>query len=358
VKSRDNVRRFSLWFLLLLIAAALGGSIAYAARPWYDAAKVLSNDTGQALPSPIRATFTPVPTSTVETILPSPTPTATLPPIKSESGRINFLLLGSDNDAKNIPGTDPNTQVIIFVSYDPKRQQIYSITIPRDLYVPIPGFLSDKIDTAPGYDKLSLEITTVETNFHVHVDHYAWIGLQGFINVINSLGGVDVNVMHPMVEDDFPDDLNLSGNPYAIRRFFIPAGPQHLDGVTALEYVRARHADYISDFGRSQRQQQVLQVVRQKLNGMDLQVIPSLIEDMGNQFKTDIGLPELLSLAKSTLGITASHIHQYYMTDTNGFATDTTLPDGNEILSPNWANINSLFSCVMSNTAYKGCSTP
>ncbi len=352
------MRRFSLWVLLLVIAAALGGSIAYAARPWYDAAKVLSNDTGQAFPSPVRATFTPVPPAPTKRVgAPTPVATATLPPIKSSSGRVNFLLLGSDNDAKNVPGTAPNTQVIIFVSYDPKRQQVYSITIPRDLYVPIPGFISDKIATAPSYGNLQLVITTVESNFNVHIDHYGWIGLEGFINVINSLGGVDIDVMHPMVEDDFPDDLGPSGSLYAVRRFFIPAGPQHLDGVTALQYVRARHADYISDFGRSQRQQQVLQVVRQKLDGMDLSVIPNLVEDMGNQFKTDIGLPELLSLAKGTLGIPATHIHQYYMTDANGFATDATLPDGNEILSPNWTNINALFSCVMSDTAYKGCAT-
>ncbi|MGH2344504.1 MAG: LCP family protein [Chloroflexota bacterium] len=348
------MRRFSLWVLLLVIAAALGGSIAYAARPWYDAAQVISHDTGQALPSPERATFTPVPTARV--VKARPTPTATLPPIKSASGRINFLLLGSDNDAKNPVGTSPNTQVIIFVSFDTKRKEVYSITIPRDLYVPIPGFISDKIDTAPGYSNMSLVVSTVEANFHVHIDHYAWIGLRGFINVINSLGGVDIFVMHPMVENDFPDDLNPNGGVYAIRRFFIPAGPQHLDGVTALQYVRARHADLIGDFGRSQRQQQVLLQVRAKLKGMDLSTIPTLIQDMGDQFKTDLGIPTILALAKDTLGIPASHIHQYYPTDGNGYAVEQTLPTVGDALIPNWPKFNALFSCVMSDNAYKGCS--
>lgn len=350
------MRRFSLWVLLLVIAAALGGSIAYAARPWYDAAQVISHDTGQALPSPLRATYTPSPTPSVRVVKAQPTPTATLPPIKSPSGRINFLLLGSDNDAKNAPGTSPDTQVIIFVSYDTKRKVAYSITIPRDLYVPIPGFISDKIDTAPGYSNLSLVVSTVEANFHVRVDHYAWIGLEGFINVINSLGGVDINVMHPMVENDFPDDLNPSGGIYAIRRFFIPAGPQHLDGETALQYVRARHADLIGDFGRSQRQQQVLLKVREKLKGMDLSNIPSLVQDMGDQFKTDLGIPEILALAKATLGIPSSHIHQYYPNSGNGYAVDQTLPTVGDALIPNWPKFDALFRCVMSDNAYKGCS--
>lgn len=350
------MRQFSLWLLLLIIAAALGGSFAYAARPWYDAGRVIANDTGVRLPAVTRATFTPVPTKNHPSALPQPTATPTLPPIVSPSGRVNFLLLGSDNDAKNAPGVDPNTQVIIFVSYDMVRKQVYSITIPRDLYVPIPGFLPDKIDTAPGYANRSLVVTTVEDNFHVHIDHYAWIGLQGFINVIDSLGGVDINVMRPMVENDFPDDLNPNGGLYAIRRFFIPAGPQHLDGVTTLQYVRARHGDLTQDFARSQRQQQVLLAVRKKLKGIDLGTVPSLVQDMGDQFKTDLGIPELISLASSTLGIPSSAIHQYAMTDGNGFATDAVNARG-DVLIGNWPKINALFSCVMSNAAINGCPT-
>ncbi|MGH2409317.1 MAG: LCP family protein, partial [Chloroflexota bacterium] len=157
-------------------------------------------------------------------------------------------------------------------------------------------------------------------------------------------------------ENDFPDDLNPSGGLYAIRRFFIPAGPQHLDGVTALQYVRARHADLIGDFGRSQRQQQVLLAIRKKLKSMDLGMVPSLIQDMGDQFKSDLHIPDIVSLAVDTVGIPSSSIHQYYMTDGNGFATDAVNARG-DVLIGVWPKINALFSCVMSNAAIKGCST-
>jgi LCP family protein required for cell wall assembly len=279
-----------------------------------------------------------------------------LPPIKSPTGRTNYLLLGSDNDSKNLPNTDPNTQSIIFVSYDSIHRQAYMISIPRDLYVLIPGFGYDKIDTAPGYDNLGLVVRTVEDAFHVNVDHYAWVGLRGFVNIIDSLGGVDIVVSHPMVENDFPDDLNPnSSDRYGYLQFFIAAGPQHLNGVTALEYVRARHADRIGDFGRSQRQQQVLLQLKQKLKGIDLSTVPSLVQDLQHEFRTDLTVPEILGLARTMLGLKSSDIHSYRLTDTGGYVSNQTLKDGNEVLMPNWDKINALVGCVMSDKAYLGC---
>jgi len=92
-----------------------------------------------------------------------------------------------------------------------------------------------------------------------------------------------------MVENDFPDDIANKLNPFAYRRFFIPPGPQHLDGVTALEYVRARHSDLTGDFGRSERQQQVLVQLKTKLKDADIFSIgPSLIESMSGEARTDM----------------------------------------------------------------------
>jgi LCP family protein required for cell wall assembly len=347
------LRQFVYWVFLLGIAAALGGSIAYAARPWYDAAKVFSSVTGQLLPTPAVPTYTPVPQRTPARAVASPTPT--FAPIKSPSGRINYLLLASDNDAKNQPGTAPNTQVIIFVSFDTVRKQLYMVSIPRDLYVPIPGYITDKIDTAPGYGNLSTVIDTVKANFHVTIDHYAWVGLQGFVSIINSLGGVDIMVSHPMVENDFPDDLNPLGPTYAIRRFFIPAGPQHLDGVTALQYVRARHADLIGDIGRSERQQQVLLQLKHRMKDMDISSFPGIVEDLKGEFETDLTTIDILSLARTVLGIDSNSIHHYYLDQPRGYTSDQVLPNGNDILVGSWPKINALFQCILSDQAYLGC---
>ena len=364
MKGGPFVRTFVFWLLIMSITACFGGSIAYFARPWFDAAKVILNVTQHsaastgALPT---FTHTPTPLPAATAVAPRPTPTATYPPIHQPAGRTNLLLLASDNDKKNGPQAFYNTQVIMFISFDTVHNQVYWISIPRDLWLEIPGYTTDKIDTAPAYGGVSGLERTIETSFGVTIDHYAWVGLAGFVKIIDSLGGVDINVLHPIVENDFPDDLNPQGNPYAYRRFFIPPGPQHLDGVTALEYVRARHADLISDFGRSERQQQVLLQIRAKLHDADIVTLaPQIIQDLSDA-QTDMTIGDLLGLARPVLALKSTSIHRYILTDCpSGCYTSDATENLNgaqlQVLLPNWDKIRALFGCVLSDQAYLGCS--
>ncbi|HWE60898.1 MAG TPA: LCP family protein, partial [Chloroflexota bacterium] len=209
------MRKFVLWLLILLIVATMGGSIAYAVRPYVDAAQTISEITGVKAGTNAIPTFTPAPSPTTSRSHPVSRPTVapTAVPLKTPKHRLNFLILASDNDSKFIAsgtklsatsGVFPNTQVMIFVSYDPVSNQVYMISIPRDLWVQIPGYGYNKISLAAGYGDISAAINTVEANFGVSIDHYAWVGLFGFIKIINSVGGLDVNAIHPMVENDFP----------------------------------------------------------------------------------------------------------------------------------------------------------
>src|SRR5438067_12866892 len=87
---------------------------------------------------------------------------------------------------------------------------------------------------------------TVEQDYGITIDRYAWVGLSGFAKVIDTLGGVDVDVTHPIVDDIYPDDTGVHTNDlYAVKRLYIAAGLQHMNGLQALEYVRSRHADLI-----------------------------------------------------------------------------------------------------------------
>ena len=362
------MRKSVLWLLVLAIAAAMGGSVAYAVRPYVDAATAISQITGVKAGTRTVATFTPVPSTTTgtgvrvtPTAMPTPRPTAI--PIHTPKNRVNLLVLASDNDAKNSSTAFPNTQVMIYLSLDPVQKQVYMISIPRDLWVPIPGWTTDKIDTATAYGDISLAIKTVEANFGVHIDHYAWVGLNGFIKIINSVGGIDINVLHPMVENDFPDDIQQPNNPYAYRRFYIPAGPQHFDGETAELYVRARHSDLLSDFGRSQRQQQTLLALKQKIedrlkNG-DFNLASLIVQDLKGEAQTDMQLPDILGLARPLLGIQRANIHQWVLTGNIPYTHDQTLtmPNGtkNDVVIPNWDAIRPLFACVDSDQASKGC---
>ncbi len=113
----------------------------------------------------------------------------------------------------------------------------------------------------------------MERDFNVHIDHYAWIGLLGLVNLIDKVGGVDVVASNPVLDDFYPKDLSGT-NPYAIERVAVLPGPQHMDGMEALQYVRSRHDDLRSDFGRSVRQQQVLLALRAKAKLLGIADVP------------------------------------------------------------------------------------
>ncbi|HLG78553.1 MAG TPA: LCP family protein, partial [Ktedonobacteraceae bacterium] len=145
---------------------------------------------------------------------------------------------------------------------------------------------------------VALSEETITQDFGIPINYYAWVGLDGFIKVIDDVGGVDVNVLHPIVDDQYPDDVgNMANDPYAFKRLYIPPGPQHLDGETALEYVRSRHADLVGDFGRSARQQQVLTALKTKLDNPDVfSKLSQIANDLKGYLKTDMQLPDVLKL--------------------------------------------------------------
>ena len=225
----------------------------------------------------------------------------------SSQNRINILLLGSDTDGKN---GAPLAQSDIIVTIDQQTHYVGMLSIPRDLQVSIPGGGEGKMDFAFSYgwqDQHSNDTTadaeagaglvedTILQNFGIHIDRYAWVGLTGFVKVIDTAGGVDVDVTHPMVDDDYPDDVsNPGGSVYDYQRLYIAPGPQHLNGTQALNYVRTRHSDLIGDFGRSARQQQVLSALKTRLVSPDtISQTSQLLNDLNGYLLTDMQLSDL-----------------------------------------------------------------
>jgi LCP family protein required for cell wall assembly len=252
--------------------------------------------------------------------------------------RFTILLLGSDNDLK-FNADAVLTQSMILVSVDPSTHQVAMVSIPRDFWVPIPTYGDQKIDVAYEVGGIALSRRTVEELFGIHVDYYAWVGLNGLVKVIDSLGGVDVTVLHPVLDETYPDDLNGT-DPYAFFRLYIPAGPQHLDGTTALEYVRSRHGDLQSDFGRSARQQQVLLAIKDRVaDPSTLEHIPELAATLNTSVKTDLTLPQVLQLATMARGISSGQIHQQILAAPQYAALGWSPDRQEQIVIPDWSAI-------------------
>ena len=273
-------------------------------------------------------------------IQPTPGASASAAPLASASAvptaeaapgqPFTVLLLGSDNDAKF--GGTILTQSMILARVNPKTRQVVMESIPRDLWVPLSSGGSAKIDAAYLHGGASASVATVEQDFGIHIDHYAWIGLLGLVNLINQVGGVDVVATNPVMDDFYPADLSGKA-PYAYERVAVLPGPQHMTGMQALMYVRSRHGDLRSDFGRSQRQQQVLLALRAKAKLLGIADLPDIATAMANDFSTDMSIGEIASLLPIASSVQLQNVHQVIL------SSPYTVPGekGTEsVLLPNW----------------------
>jgi LCP family protein required for cell wall assembly len=253
-------------------------------------------------------------------------------------GPFTVLLLGSDNDNK----FDPQsllTQSMILVRVDPRARHVTMLSIPRDLYVPLSTGGSNKIMAAYSYGGADSAIKTVSRDFQVRIDDYVWIGLHGLVKLVDQLGGVDVTTTNPVMDDFYPNDLE-SSNAYSYKRVAVLAGPQHLDGLRAMEYVRSRHGDLQGDVGRSKRQQQVLLALRGKARYITPADVPDLATTFNGDLKTSIPLTRVRSLLPLVNAMSdPAQVKQVFLDGGAYYSADHLNNDIGDILRPNWTAI-------------------
>src|ERR1700693_104639 len=251
----------------------------------------------------------------------------------SSAAPFNLLLLGSDSDAK-FKG-DYLTQSMILTRIDPATKSVTMLSIPRDLWVRLCNGGSGKIDQAFLHGGAQCAIQTVENDLKVHVDYYAWIGLQGLVSVLNDVGGVNVIANNPVMDDYYPADLS-GGNPFDYQRILVLPGAQHMNGTLALEYVRARDDDAYGDFARSQRQQQILIALRAQTKHISFADIPNLATSLGADFQTNMSIVRVSGLLPIAGSVPLASITQVVLLPPY---TSSEHVNAQDALRPNWSLI-------------------
>lgn len=239
----------------------------------------------------------------------TPVPTAHEPtPLE---GQTTILIMGVDRRPSDSIVARTDTMMLLAVNGE--RQTISLLSIPRDLYVELPGIGYNRINTAfvhgaqtgRAADGAALAMATVSHNLGVPVDHYLLVDFNAATRAIDALGGLDINVPETI------DDPHYPSADYGIEPLYIPAGWNHFDGDLALKYARTRHQG--DDFGRMERQQQLLWAVHQRISELGvvelLDRLPELYEQVQAGLYTDLSLEQIIRLAYTVKDIPPDNIH-------------------------------------------------
>lgn len=261
------------------------------------------NATATATPfQPVGPTATALPTVTMTpTSTPTPEPTSTTNPLDELAEQVglptpvrvgsnlpkeivNLLLLGSDFR----PSSGYRTDVIMLVSINTEKGTVSVTSFPRDLYVFIPGWMTQRINTAHPHGGFSMMQDTFEFNFGVRPEYYVLTNFQGFTGIINSLGGIDVNVGSYLSDKC---DLPWQSNGYCS----VSPGVMRMDGDTALWYVRSRYTS--SDFDRTRRAQEVMLGLFYRLMSLDaVKRLPELYSSYSSSVETNMDVQAMIPL--------------------------------------------------------------
>ncbi len=250
------------------------------------------------------------------------------------AGRVNVLIMGLDfRDWE--AGEVPRTDTMILFTLDPVHNTAGMLSIPRDMWVNIPGFDYAKINTAyylgeiykmPGGGP-GLAVKTVEQFLGVPINYYAQVDFYSFIKFIDALGGLDINIPEEIVVDPLGPGNTIKLYP----------GVQTLDGATTLAFARNRHIEG-DDFSRASNQQLVIMEMRRQI--LDLNMLPTLISkspqlyaDLSGGIRTNMSLTESIQLALAASKVPEKKILKGVIgpPDQVGLAKS---PDGLSILIP------------------------
>lgn len=260
------------------------------------------------------------------------------------NGRDPVTILAMGVDQRTTEVTRSDTMIILHI--DPAARKVTMLSVPRDIWVSIPESSPAKVNSGYAIGGPHFAELTVENFLGIPIDYYAVVRFPGFKQLVDALGGVTVNVKTEINDPTYPADVGNGFMPIDIK-----AGVQHMNGTTALEYVRSRHTDPLGDVGRNLRQQQVLvAIAKQFLSPSTVVQMPAILSALNAALLTDIphnAMPELALL----LTHARNSIVRQALTQQAGDLTQSWSYDGQWIWVPNMTAINQLTQSLFPNPA-------
>lgn len=263
---------------------------------------------------------------------------------------VNFLLLGSDSsDTRYIGRTD----VMILVSVNRTVGTVALLSIPRDLYVYIPGYRVYRINSAYPYGEdqavdgggVGLLKATIEYNLGIHIDHYAHVDFGSFQRIIDDLGGVEVSVDCALTDWHLIDPALDPNDEASWELFTLPVGIHTLDGDFALWFARSRRTT--SDFDRGRRQQVILRALWHRIRSLNLfDQLTDVWSQVIETVETDLTLDEILTFVPLAASMNTDRIASYTFRP-NIEVSFHQSPEGSSVLVPNRAAVQALMERVM-----------
>lgn len=249
--------------------------------------------------------------------------------VRRLQGTENILILGQDQR----PGWESwRTDSIMVVVIDYDRDQVGILSVPRDLWVDIPGYgqqrinavdyIGEKMKVEGGGPALAQRV--ISDTLGIPTQHYVRIHMSGLVKLVDALGGVNVQLDCPLYERA-PDDRQPDG----YDNFVLPSGETLLTGDQARKFATYRYVT--TDFGRTRRQQQIIWALRNRALEINLLPrIPGLWSAMSDLYTTDLDLTDFIRLARFGMALEPSGVHG--MTFTGDVLEDYTTPAGEMVL--------------------------
>ena len=198
----------------------------------------------------------------------------------------NIIVLGVDERAEEYDVGRSDT--LFVVMFDTNKKAASLLSVPRDTRVRIKGHGWDKINHAYAYGGRELTQKTTEELLGIKINNYVMVDFKGFVGLVDAIGGVDINVEKDMYYHDTWDGFKID----------LKKGMQHMDGKTAIQYVRYR--DEEGDIGRIRRQQHFIMAVYDRITSANMLLhIPGLAKQLTNMVKTDLPLTDMVDLGRA-----------------------------------------------------------